>query len=151
MNQGLSIKERLLSNVQPVTESGCWVWMGKHLVGNGYGRISVNRKHKMVHRLAYEVFNGPIPEGLFIDHLCRVPSCINPAHLEVVTHRENTMRGTNPSAAKARQTQCKYGHTFDEINTYYAKDGTRFCRTCALQNNRNRRKQRNAKLKRANS
>mgnify|MGYP001608992284 FL=1 len=74
--------------------SDCWNWvMGK--TRNGYGRRWVNGKHAMAHRIIYEQLKGPIPEGLSLDHLCRNPSCVNPNHLESVTHTENVRRGAN--------------------------------------------------------
>lgn len=78
------------------------------------------------HRLAYEGLVGPIPEGLQIDHLCRVRNCVNPEHLEPVTSRENTMRGDNWSAKYAKMTTCAKGHSFDAVT----KDGKRKCKTC---------------------
>src|SRR5690242_4725322 len=72
----------------------CWLWIGwkSH---NGYGRFSINASKKVqAHRFAYELLRGPIPAGLQIDHLCRVPACVNPAHMEVVTASVNQKRGT---------------------------------------------------------
>lgn len=70
----------------------CWLWTGQ-TDSDGYGQISIKRKMKMVHRLAYEYFNGEIPVGLELDHKCRVRNCLNPNHLEPVTHQENCKRG----------------------------------------------------------
>src|SRR5206468_3686622 len=67
---------------------GCWLWTG-WVDADGYGRISVNHKGYAVHRLAYEALVGPIPAGCEIDHLCRKPACVNPLHLEPVTHLQN--------------------------------------------------------------
>ena len=83
---------RLEERLAPVTESGCWLWLGE-LNRNGYGRLSVGGRRAMAHRLAYELLVGPIAPGLVLDHLCRVRCCCNPAHLEPVTVRENTHRG----------------------------------------------------------
>lgn len=71
----------------------CWLWTG-HLDRYGYANFGLG-KHRMVkvHRFAYELLVGPIPEGLEIDHLCRVRHCVNPAHMEPVTHAENMARG----------------------------------------------------------
>lgn len=73
----------------------CWMWVGS-LSGNGYGRIQgyvVDASPKLAHRVAYELVNGPIPEGMQLDHLCRNRRCVNPAHLEPVTCGENLRRG----------------------------------------------------------
>ncbi len=71
---------------------GCWLWMGC-LESRGYGRVTVDYVHHYVHRYVYTQLRGPIPEGLEIDHLCRVRCCCNPAHLEAVSHCENAQRG----------------------------------------------------------
>jgi hypothetical protein len=71
---------------------GCWLWTGaKHALG--YGQQRIDWRIVPAHRFSYELLVGPIPEGLQIDHLCRVPSCVRPSHLEPVTHRENGLRG----------------------------------------------------------
>lgn len=85
-----TVLDRLLAG-HTVDEAGCWLWQGRPGL-NGYGRMSVNDQLQYVHRLSYEQHVGPIPDGLTIDHLCRVPLCINPAHLEPVTREENTRR-----------------------------------------------------------
>ncbi|MGL4255763.1 MAG: HNH endonuclease signature motif containing protein [Microbacterium sp.] len=108
----------------------CWIWLG-HIDSKGYGRITTWRNGTIfAHRLAYELVNGPIPEGLQIDHLCRIPACVNPDHLEPVTGRENTLRGVGPTAENARKTSCKRGHPFDAENTCIRSDGRRVCIAC---------------------
>lgn len=115
----------------------CWLYAGS-LNGSGYGRISLAKGGVMVHRAMYEALVGPIPEGLQLDHLCRVRHCVNPSHLEPVTHRENMLRGTAPSAINARRTHCQKGHPFVEGNIKYSKAYTpigpprkwRNCRIC---------------------
>lgn len=81
-------------------DNGCWLW--RHPSENGYGRIRVNRKTMWAHRIGYELLVGPIPPELELDHLCRVPACVNPAHLEPVTHRENLRRGARHRPAHPR-------------------------------------------------
>lgn len=118
-----------------VSESGCWVWGGSHSP-SGYGYISsitgldgVTRNVR-AHRFVYELLVGPIPEGLTIDHLCRVRDCVNPAHLEPVTSRENTLRGNTLPAANAAKTHCPQGHGYTTENTYVTSMGRRMCRSC---------------------
>ena len=84
----------------------------------------------MAHRIAFELHKGIIPKGLTIDHLCRVLSCVNPSHLEVVSMKENVLRGNSPLAQKARQTHCLRGHVFSFDNIYRRSDGHRQCRAC---------------------
>lgn len=107
----------------------CVVWTGC-LDDDGYGWFSVDGKRMPAHRYAYERANGPIPEGLQLDHLCRTHPCVHVDHVEPVTQRENILRGESPYARKARQTQCKNGHEFNPENTYRRADGTRVCRRC---------------------
>jgi hypothetical protein len=117
----------------------CWLWVAGKYIG-GYGKISRGRVawgHARAHRVAYELLVGPIPKGLEIDHLCRNHGCVNPAHMEPITHRENLLRGCAPCARNAQKTHCKYGHPFDEANTSMWR-GHRQCRTCA-RNKANRR------------
>ena len=123
-----SIEERFWAKVRKT--AGCWVWTGAK-ISSGYGEMSVKGKPQYAHRLAYELLVGPIPDGLVIDHLCRNTSCVNPAHLEVVTERVNILRGSGATAVHARATHCPQGHPYDEANTYRSK-GHRKCRTCAL-------------------
>lgn len=70
----------------------CWVWVAR-MNRNGYGRIHHDGNEKVAHRVTYETMVGEIPEGLILDHRCKVRCCVNPAHLEPVTHQENTLRG----------------------------------------------------------
>jgi hypothetical protein len=121
----------------------CWLWNGERN-RRGYGRFNLRRKHVAAHRHGYERAIGPIPEGLQIDHLCRNPSCVNPAHLEAVTCRENLLRGNTLQAKNAAKTHCFRGHEFTPENTYHPPSGGRVCRTCQRQYHREWRAQRAA-------
>ena len=123
-----------------VQENGCWDWVGYVLPG-GYGQLGVEGNVR-AHRYYYELEYGPIPEGLVIDHLCCNPRCVRPDHLEAVTRRENTLRGTNPAAMRARRTHCPQGHAYTAENIRW-EGRKRHCITCdlALQAHRKRRTQ----------
>lgn len=123
-------EERFWSRVA-ITPS-CWLWTGT-VGSHGYGVIKIGGRAGPVlltHRVVYEWLVGPIPDGLTIDHLCRRTLCCNPQHLEAVSTRTNTLRGTSPSAINARKTHCKGGHEFTPENTYLSKKGHRTCKTC---------------------
>jgi hypothetical protein len=107
----------------------CWLWLSVK-TENGYGRFKLNGKMVPAYRVAYELLAGPIPQGLTLDHLCRVPACVRPSHLEPVTTRENILRGVGVTARNAIKTHCANGHLFDEANTYIDAKGARVCRTC---------------------
>ena len=106
------IAERLARNSIPEPNTGCILWTAVCDRG-GYARMSLGRTMASAHRVAYELANGPIPEGLDIDHKCRVRSCVNPEHLEPVSHRENIRRGECFSGKKMRQTTCIRGHELE--------------------------------------
>ncbi len=82
------------------------------------------------HRFAFEMARGPVPEGLQLDHLCRVRHCVNPGHLELVTSRVNTLRGTSFSAVNATKTHCPKGHPYSTENTHTDASNKRHCRVC---------------------
>lgn len=126
------LPDRFWDKVMPIPFAGCWVWMSQ-LDHNGYGQMSVKNVPRYAHRLSFVAFRGDIPEGLEIDHACRVPACCNPNHLEAVTHSENMLRG----ARKTRQTHCKNGHPLSGDNLIFQKKyNRRVCRVCRLSNNR---------------
>ena len=116
----------------------CWLWTGSRTpLGYGHFRIS-STEEGYVHRWAYEFCVGSIPEGLTIDHLCRVRNCVNSDHLEPVTQAENVRRSPIALAAiNIRKTHCLRGHLYDEENTYYHPSGKRrTCRTCRRERRR---------------
>lgn len=117
----------------------CWLFEEK-LRPDGYGRTSVEGRQQLAHRSAYEALRGPIPEGLVIDHLCRVRHCFNPWHLEPVTGAENIRRGLTGKINhhNAAKTHCPQGHSYEGENLYIRSNGSRECRTCQLKNQRDR-------------
>lgn len=124
----MKLPETFWAKVDKAAPDGCWLWTG--YVEGGYGRYG-HGAERLVHRLVYIELVGPIPEGLELDHTCRVRACCNPDHLEPVTHAENVRRGEGLAAQQARQTECKRGHPFTPENTYTYRQGrSRRCRTC---------------------
>lgn len=114
-------------------DTPCWIWQGDTDRG-GYGStrtvIDGRRIHTPAHRAVFVELGGTIPDGLQLDHLCRVRLCVNPSHLEVVTARENTLRGDTIPALNAVKTHCHRGHPYDAENTYITPRGFRDCRAC---------------------
>jgi hypothetical protein len=108
----------------------CWLWTAarKPL---GYGQfLGEGRRKYNAHILSYVLVRGPVPNGLELDHLCRVPGCVNPFHLEAVTHAENVRRGLSKALHRPVKA-CKWGHPYTEENTYLKpRGGFRECRTC---------------------
>jgi hypothetical protein len=131
MTRMRDLRERILERVAEQDggySSPCWI-SDRATNGVGYTQIWVGQEKFYTHRLAYQIFVGPIPDGLHIDHLCRQRACCNPVHLEPVTPRENVLRGNSPAAAQALQTECIHGHPFDEANTGRT-NGKRYCHEC---------------------
>ena len=123
----LTLRERFDARWTPNLVTGCHEWRGQ-IDRGGYGRYNA----ESAHRLAWKMHAGQIPEGLELDHLCRVRRCVNPLHLEAVTQRENILRGrSNPVAVNARKTHCPQGHPLVKGNLYFnAGTKHRTCRKC---------------------
>lgn len=115
--------------------TNCWLYAG-YITSHGYAKFSGQYLHRVVWENA---FNKVLPDSLHIDHLCRNRSCINPAHLEPVTRRENILRGQGIAATGARRKHCIRGHLFSPNNLYHSPKGYRICRACNLANLRKRR------------
>ncbi len=125
---------------QSAGPDGCWPWTG-HIDAEGYGRIRVGSKRKRVHRLAFEMSGGEIPEGDVPDHTCHTDACVggptcphrrccNPAHIEAVDNATNVLRGVGVTARNAVKTHCPKGHPYAGSNLILRSDGARTCRAC---------------------
>ena len=123
-----AIYVRFAAKINKNGPNGCWIWTG-FADKAGYARLrgSGGRYAEVLyaHRYSYERFVGPIPDGLTIDHLCRVRRCVNPVHLEAVTHRENMLRGESPAAKAVRRGTCPSGHAYVQLS-----NGARRCYIC---------------------
>lgn len=119
-----------INGPRPVDDAPCWLWTGNKTIG-GYGLIRDGNRRRCAHRVLYELLVGPVPDDLVIDHLCRNRLCVNPAHLEPVTNRENILRGTSFQAINARKTHCQNGHEFNAENVRITRRG-RLCWPCKL-------------------
>jgi hypothetical protein len=122
------IPAAFVERIEPEPNSGCWLWVGG-LTRNGYGSFCLydagRQTTSRAHRFAYELLVGPIPDGLQLDHLCRVRSCVNSRHMEPVTSRENSLRGVGLAAQNIVKTHCPRGHQYDmELK------GRRWCSVC---------------------
>lgn len=131
--RGLAPADRFWLKVDKNGPGGCWLWTA-YVSVDGYGRFDTKGAFPSVlaHRIAYELLVGAVPEDLTLDHLCRMRRCVNPAHLEPVTLRENILRGEGPAAQQARRGVCIRGHDLtDPANVKPTKKGYRRCRACA--------------------
>lgn len=120
--------DRFNSRVYKNGLSGCWEWMGE-IQRHGYGRLAITpsskldgQRSQLAHRVSYEIFKGPIENGMEIDHLCRNRSCVNPDHLEIVSRKENNKRAVTG--------YCKRGHELTEGNYRVGSTGSKNCIKC---------------------
>lgn len=109
----------------------CWNWRG-YITRYGYGRFWFDNTSWLAHRFAFQIFNGPVPSNLEIDHLCRNRKCVNPSHLELVTSKENMLRGDGLAVRNKAKIHCAQGHPFSTRNTYHPPywPTRRVCRIC---------------------
>lgn len=145
----IKLPERIRAKIDFGVPGGCWRWRARCL--RGYGQVWWEGRSALAHRVVYEILAGIIPDGLELDHLCRNPGCVNPAHLEPVTGQENVRRSNAPAVARAlvqarnattstgsvygdfhaAKTHCPQGHAYAGDNLYRSPSGRRECRTCA--------------------
>ena len=124
-----SVMVRFVAKIR--LDDACHIWTA-WLDKDGYGKFGYQGAKWYAHRFAWAWAKGPLPEGLTIDHTCRNRACVNVLHMELVSHKENCLRGTGVSAVNARKTRCPQGHPYDAANTYrYSGSRTfRNCRAC---------------------
>ncbi len=118
--------DEMLAKYVTKTES-CWIWTGK--IHKGYGLISIKDRTHYMHRVSYEKARGPIPDGMDLDHLCRNRACVNPDHLEPVTHAENMRRRVISPVFGVMRTHCRLGHAF-VIKTVASGGLKNYCPSC---------------------
>jgi hypothetical protein len=131
----LDIPTKLIAYSKDDADLGCRVWTGGIKGSSGYGNVWDGEKSVSAHRLSYETFVGPIPDGMHIDHLCRNRSCIKPSHLDVVTNAENAKRGLT-SVHNMMKTYCPAGHPYSGANLYVLPSGSRACKECSRERGR---------------
>lgn len=120
------VSSRTVVNLTP-----CWTWTGA-TTSKGYGCLSDGHRTVLAHRLAWESVNGPIPDGLTVNHRCMNKRCVNPEHLELLTPGDNLRHG------RGMRTHCPAGHEYDLLNTRVNANGHRSCRECQKRWNTNR-------------
>ncbi len=123
--------DRFFAKVQ-AEDSGCFIWTGS-IGRGGYGHFRLMGRTRSAHQILIEIAHGPIPTNLECDHLCRNRACVNPSHIELVTHHENVIRGKGLAAIHAKKTHCNNGHLYTHGSTRIAlcpSGFTRRCRTC---------------------
>jgi hypothetical protein len=136
--EAMTVREHIEKFAVVEPNTGCWLWAG--CVQRGYGVVTrqvegSGKKRFYAHRLSYESFRGPIPDGLQLDHLCRVTVCVNPEHLELVTCRVNVLRGHTRAAANQAKTHCIHGHSLLDPSNMRRNGRMRVCRACLRANN----------------
>lgn len=127
---GTTTIARFTAKYEVDVESGCWMWKAS-VSGSGYGQfVTPGGRERLAHRFSFSHYVEQIPPGLVIDHTCKNKLCVNPAHLEAVTQRENLMRSPTTTRRNALATHCPANHAYDELNTYVDGLGFRHCRSC---------------------
>lgn len=132
LHAAVLVRDRIMRRV--VDAGDCWIWTGSRF--GRYGGIYAAGRHRLVHKVLYEIENGPVPGGLELDHLCRNRLCVRPAHLEAVTHQENVLRGGRHLAAVLRGNVCRNGHSGMMVRV----EAGLLCRECRREANRRYRK-----------
>jgi len=127
----MTVLERFQKFVDKESTFGCWLWTGS-IDPCGYGRFGLLGKNRQAHRVALELRDRTIPEGLEVDHLCEVRNCVNPEHLQLVTHKDNVRLSHKRGRGYwVKQTHCIRGHPLSGDNLYINPRGfRRICKIC---------------------
>lgn len=125
----MTIADTFDDHATPEPNTGCLLWTAA-LDTYGYGQFKFQGRNRLAHRHAFERARGPVPEGMELDHLCRVRCCVNPRHLEAVPHRTNVARGHSPGALAVAMGRCCRGHRLSGLNVGRTPRGGRYCRIC---------------------
>ncbi len=129
------LPDRIVKKVGVDPETGCWIWTASR-TRLGYGQVWWDNRMVEAHQVVYRLLVGEVPNGLELDHLCGVRSCVNPDHLEPVTHQENCRRGRG-GEYWASKTHCPQGHKYagDNLVVVVRKNGSksRQCRACGVE------------------
>lgn len=115
--------------------NGCWIWLGGTDGKNGYGVLRAGTRTVRAHIAMFETLHGKVPVGLELDHTCRVPLCINPSHLEAVTHRVNIRRAKGWTELEGIW-YCPQGHAMNEYNERCEANNRVRCLACKKSVNR---------------
>ena len=127
------LPERIASKIAEPDANGCWLWTAS-TNPKGYGKVWWNGRLPGAHRVVYEILKGEIPQGLQLDHKCKVTRCCNPSHLEPVTNCENSLRGAGAGPKNIAKTHCPRGHELSADNlvpAVWIKRGQRNCLICS--------------------
>lgn len=134
LHEAASVFERFEKLYTPEPNSGCWLWIG-YITPRGYAKFWHEGKSCYAHIVAFKMTGQEVPHGMELDHKCRVHCCVNPAHLEPVTHLENVRRGQAGINSRQR-THCPQGHKLEGKNLKWQRTRSgnlqRLCRICAI-------------------
>lgn len=136
--RGSTLKERLMFFMVVDHVTGCWNWTANKNQ-KGYGRVAIDGRLHSAHRVSFEIFNGPLIDGLEVDHVCENRGCINPAHLQQITHASNVRKGNRWNIE--RPTHCPRGHPFTAPNLGHDHRGWRYCKACASRRHKRRKEE----------
>jgi len=135
-NLPASTERRLLEKIEKQKGSDCWFFTGSKLP-SGYGILWNGVRPIGAHRISFQLYRGEITDGMEIDHICNNRSCVNPEHLQLLTHKENMRKSSALMGINARKTHCKRDHELSGDNLHITPRGARQCKECMRMHARN--------------